>query len=334
MSSTIDEKSVDKESISNLPKHFMRSENERPECSQAIEGIQVPVISLSQPNKDALVHELLKACTEWGIFALTDHGIPQSLLDQLRFVGEEFFKLSEEEKQKHASNPSSGNFEGYATKMVRNYGEKIEWVDYYFHLMHPPCKVNHQTWPEHPPSYRNVTEEYTKEVLRVNFTILELLSEGLGLEDKSILKSKLGGEEIELEMKINMYPPCPQPQLVLGVEPHTDMSALTVLVPNDVPGLQVWKDGNWIAVDCLPNALYVHIGDQIEVLSNGKCKSVLHRSLVNEERTRMSWAVFSTPPHHAVIGPIESLVNDENPSKYSSKTFAEYRYRKINRIPQ
>ncbi|XWS23787.1 hypothetical protein CRYUN_Cryun28dG0045400 [Craigia yunnanensis] len=75
-----------------------------------------------------------------------------------------------------------------------------------------------------------------------------------------------------MEMKINMYPPCPQPHLALEVEPHTDMSALTLLVPNEVPGLQVWKDGNWVAVDYLPNALFVHVGDQNEVLSNGKNK--------------------------------------------------------------
>ena len=109
-----------------------------------------------------------------------------------------------------------------------------------------------------------MTEEYNGELLKITNKLLELLSEGLGLERK-VLKSCLGGDEIELEMKINMYPPCPQPQLALGVEPHTDMSALTLLVPNDVPGLQVWKDGNWVAVDYLPNALFVHVGDQIEV---------------------------------------------------------------------
>lgn len=111
---------------------------------------------------------------------------------------------------------------------------------------------------------REVNEEYNNEVLRVTDKVLELLSEGLGLERKA-LRSNLGGEEIELEMKINMYPPCPQPELALGVEPHTDMSGLTILVPNDVPGLQVWKDNNWVGVDYIPNALFVHIGDQIEV---------------------------------------------------------------------
>ena len=100
--------------------------------------------------------------------------------------------------------------------------------------------------------------------MRITDNLLQLLSEGLGLEGK-VLKSCLGDEELELEMKINMYPPCPQPELALGVEPHTDMSALTILVPNDVPGLQVWKDDNWVAVNLLGNALFVHVGDQIEV---------------------------------------------------------------------
>ncbi len=315
-----------------LPAKFIRPAHEQPENSKAIEGVTVPVISLSQPH-DVVVDELSKACSEWGFFLITDHGIEPSLIGRLKDVGEEFFKLPQKEKESYANDPSSGSFEGYGTKMTKNLDEKVEWVDYYFHIMHPPKKLNHDMWPKNPSSYRGVTEEYNVEILRTTNKILELLSEGLGLDGK-VLNSSLGGDEIEFEMKINMYPPCPQPQLALGVEPHTDMSALTLLVPNDVPGLQVWKDGNWVAVNYLPNALFVHVGDQLEVLSNGKYKSVLHRSLVNKERTRMSWAVFVVPPHEAVIGPLPELIDEKNPAKYSTKTYAEYRYRKFNKIPQ
>lgn len=97
--------------------------------------------------------------------------------------------------------------------------------------------------------------------------ILELLSLDLGLEEKT-LKESLGSERIELEMKINYYPPCPQPELALGVEPHTDMSALTFLVQNDVQGLQLWKDGNWVAVEFSPDDLFVHVGDQMQVVGS------------------------------------------------------------------
>ncbi len=225
-----------------LPAKFIRPAHEQPENSKAIEGVTVPVISLSQPH-DVVVDELSKACSEWGFFLITDHGIEPSLIGRLKDVGEEFFKLPQKEKESYANDPSSGSFEGYGTKMTKNLDEKVEWVDYYFHIMHPPKKLNHDMWPKNPSSYRGVTEEYNVEILRKTNKILELLSEGLGLDGK-VLNSSLGGDEIEFEMKINMYPPCPQPQLALGVEPHTDMSALTLLVPNDVPGLQVWKDGN------------------------------------------------------------------------------------------
>jgi len=255
------------------------------------------------------------------------------LIRQLQEVGEEFFKLPQKEKESYANDPSTGKMEGYGTKMSKNLDDKLEWLDYFFHIMCPPSKVNHDIWPKNPPSYREVTEKYNEELLGVTNKVLVLLSEGLELEGK-VLKTSLCGEEIELEMKINMYPPCPQPHLALGVEAHTDMSAITILVPNDIPGLQVWKDGKWVAVDYLQNALFVHVGDQIEVLSNGKYKSVLHRSLVNKERTRMSWAVFCSPPQEAMIGPLPQLVNEANKAKYSTKTYANYRYRKFNKLPQ
>ncbi|XP_058219411.1 flavonol synthase/flavanone 3-hydroxylase-like [Rhododendron vialii] len=317
--------------LQELPDQFIRPAHERPENSKAIDGVTVPVISLSQPH-DVVVDEITRACSEWGFFLLTDHDVSPGAIRRLKEVGEEFFNLPQKEKESYANDPSSGRFDGYGTRMTRNLDEKVEWVDYFFHVMHPSPKVNYDFWPKNPPSYREVTEEYNVELRQVTNKLLELLSEGLGLEGKA-LRSCLG-DEIEFEMKINMYPPCPQPQLALGVEPHTDMSALTLLVPNDVPGLQVWKDGNWVAVNYLPNSLFVHVGDQVEVLSNGKYKSVLHRSLVNKERTRMSWAVFVTPPHEAMIGPIPELINGENPANYSTKTFAEYRHRKFNKIPQ
>ncbi|KAK7380789.1 hypothetical protein VNO78_33308 [Psophocarpus tetragonolobus] len=318
--------------LKELPPQFIRPANERPENTKAKEGVPVPIISLSQPHH-VLVKEIAEAASEWGFFLITHHGISQTLIQHLQEVGKDFFSLPQEEKEVYANDPSNGKFDGYGSKMTKNLEEKVEWVDYFFHLMAPPSKVNYDIWPKHPSSYREVTQEYNKEMLRVTHELLELLSEGLGLE-RNVLKSSLGDEEIELEMKINMYPPCPQPQLALGVEPHTDMSAITLLVPNEVAGLQVWKDNNWVAVNYLQNALLVHVGDQIQVLSNGKYKSVLHRSLVNKEQMRMSWAVFVAPPHEAVIGPLPSLINDQNPPKFSTKTYAEYRYRKFNKHSQ
>jgi flavonol synthase len=90
------------------------------------------------------------------------------------------------------------------------------------------------------------------------------MSIGLGLEEHE-LKEAAGGDNLIHMLKINYYPPCPCPDLVLGVPPHTDMSFLTLLVPNEVQGLQASRHGQWYDVKYVPNALVIHVGDQMEV---------------------------------------------------------------------
>jgi len=109
-----------------------------------------------------------------------------------------------------------------------------------------------------------VNEEYGKYLREVADKLFKSLSTGLGLEEHE-LKEAAGGDELIHMLKINYYPPCPVPDLVLGVPPHTDMSFLTILVPNEVQGLQASRDGQWYDVKYVPNALVIHIGDQMEV---------------------------------------------------------------------
>lgn len=136
-----------------LPAAFIRPAHERPENTKAIEGVAVPVISLSQPH-DVIVKEVAKASTDWGFFLITDHGIPSSLIQRLQNVGKEFFELPHEEKEAYANDPSNGKFEGYGTKIANNLDKKLEWIDYFFHILSPPSKINLHFWPKNPPNYR------------------------------------------------------------------------------------------------------------------------------------------------------------------------------------
>lgn len=112
--------------------------------------------------------------------------------------------------------------------------------------------------------FREANEEYAKCLRKVANSIFRSLSLGLGLEGHEMMEAA-GGEDIVYMLKINYYPPCPRPDLALGVVAHTDMSHITLLVPNEVQGLQVFKDGHWYDVNYIPNAIIVHIGDQVEV---------------------------------------------------------------------
>ena len=97
--------------------------------------------------------------------------------------------------------------------------------------------------------------------------LLRMLSKGLGLEE-NYLKARLG-EQPFLKCHGNYFPPCPNPELTLGLPTHTDSLALSVVRTLDsVPGLQILRDEQWVAVDPLPNSFTVNIGDQLEVSQN------------------------------------------------------------------
>lgn len=94
---------------------------------------------------------------------------------------------------------------------------------------------------------------------------MKVLSVNLGLEGDE-LQNAFGGEEIGACLRVNFYPKCPQPDLTLGLSPHSDPGGITLLLPDEnVAGLQVRKYHNWITVKPAPNAFIVNIGDQIQV---------------------------------------------------------------------
>ncbi|XP_058089552.1 flavonol synthase/flavanone 3-hydroxylase-like isoform X2 [Magnolia sinica] len=253
----------------NIPTEFIRLENEQPGTTTFYGPIpEIPIVDLSDKDHNRVVREIAKASEEFGIFRVVNHGIPTDVIEKLQSVGKAFFQLPEEEKEKYAIKPGSEKLEGYGTKLQKESEGKKAWVDFFFHNVWPPSSVNYDAWPRNP-NYKEANEEYAKHVMVVVDTILANLSLGLGLEG-GVLKDAVGGADLEYLLKINYYPPCPRPDLALGVVAHTDMSAVTILVPNDVSGLQVFKDDIWFNVEYIPNALIVHIGDQIEKVACGE----------------------------------------------------------------
>lgn len=114
-------------------------------------------------------------------------------------------------------------------------------------------------------NFREVIDEFGKEVVNLCGRLMKLLSMNLGLEE-NVLQNAFGGENVGACLRVNFYPKCPQPDLTLGLSSHSDPGGMTLLLPDDqVPGLQVRKDHNWITVKPARHAFIVNIGDQIQV---------------------------------------------------------------------
>lgn len=108
-------------------------------------------------------------------------------------------------------------------------------------------------------------DEYCCQVVKLGGRLMKILSVNLGLREES-LQEAFGGENIGACLRINFYPKCPQPDLTLGLSPHSDPGGLTMLLPDDnVAGLQVRRNGQWITVKPASHAFIVNIGDQVQV---------------------------------------------------------------------
>ncbi|GLJ25260.1 hypothetical protein SUGI_0483570 [Cryptomeria japonica] len=317
-----------------IPQRYIRSEDERPSSTPLSSLSTVPVIDMEKlllPSDNHERHKemgiLSKACIEWGFFQIVNHGIPHSVVDRMRGVTNEFFSLSLEEKKKYA--PQAGDSQGYGNMFVVDEDQKLDWGDSMALALMPKKLVKFSLWPATPSDYRNTLQSYTTQVERVAQMILSLFAENLQLNN-DYFKEKFG-EDPMMAVRMNLYPPCPRPDLVLGLSPHSDGGAITLLLQDEqIEGLQVRKNNEWVPIQPIPYALVVNIGDLIEVMTNGIYKSIEHRAVTNKERTRLSIAMFYYPGLDDEVAPASNLVDEEHPSLYRKFKHQEYMHYYMN----
>ncbi|XP_027069814.1 probable 2-oxoglutarate-dependent dioxygenase At3g111800 [Coffea eugenioides] len=318
-----------------IPKRYVKGPSDRPSRlieSSAGSDVQIPVIDLHSlfsglPQDDSLRQETLDsiatACREWGFFQVVNHGVSHELMARTREVWREFFHLPLEEKQQYANSPST--YEGYGSRLGVEKGAKLDWSDYFFLHYLPTSLRDQNKWPKLPSSCRELVGKYNEELVKLCGKLTKILSLNLGLKEE-YLQQAFGGEEVGACLRINFYPKCPQPDLTLGLSSHSDPGGMTLLLPDEnVAGLQVRRARNWITVKPVPNAFIVNIGDQIQVLSNARYRSVEHRVIVNSVKERVSLAFFYNPRGDLLIQPAPELVAEDSPALYSPMTYNEYR---------
>lgn len=109
--------------------------------------------------------------------------------------------------------------------------------------------------------------EYSQKTRQVATVLVQAISESLGLETNHIHKA-LDLENGVQYLLSNYYPPCPQPELAMGLSHHTDQCLITLLIDNGVSGFQVLHKDKWVSVTFDPNAFLIILADQMEVILN------------------------------------------------------------------
>ncbi|KAK4259069.1 hypothetical protein QN277_005443 [Acacia crassicarpa] len=280
-----------------------------------------PVIDLGKLNtseRGTTMEAIKDACENWGFFELVNHGIAIELLDTVERLSKEHYNKCMEQRFKEMV--ASKGLES-AQSEINDY----DWESTFF-VRHLPSS-NLSEIPDLHEDYRRAMKEFAGELEKLALELLDLLCENLGLEKGYLKNVFYGTKGPNFGTKVSNYPPCPKPDLIKGLRAHTDAGGIILLFQDDkVSGLQLLKDDEWIDVPPVRHSIVVNLGDQLEVITNGKYKSVMHRVIAQTNGTRMSLASFYNPGDDAIISPAPSLVKeDDEPSQvYPKFVFNDY----------
>ncbi|KAJ7979895.1 1-aminocyclopropane-1-carboxylate oxidase [Quillaja saponaria] len=299
--------------IKKIPRIFIRPPDEVAEDSKFTcnNNLHVPLIDLGDIRGDQhkkIVDEVRIASESWGFFQVVNHGIPSSVLEEMIKGVREFNEQDHEVRKKFYTRDRArkvrvnSNLDLYRSRAAG-------WRDSLVISM-----GSSDIEPEElPAACRTTTVEYIKHVKKLGETLFEVLSEALDLKPdylRAMACSK------ECSFVCHYYPACPEPEIALGVKKHSDPSFLTILLQDQIGGLQVLHDNHWVGVHPISGGLVINIGDLLQIISNDKFKSVQHRALVNHIDPRISVACFFLGEGTAVYKPIKELTSEENPPRY------------------
>ena len=282
----------------------------------------IPTLSLRESDSPAFVRDLGAAYEQHGFVILTDHGMPQALIDRFLGLYKTFFAWPEDAKRRYHV-PGGGGARGYTpfgietAKGATHHDLKAFWhVGRELPEGHAYRKyMADNVWINELTGFRDTSIEMFetfdstgRRILRAIAAILNLPADFF--EDKVQLGNSV--------LRVIHYPPMPpQPTESVRAGAHEDINVITLLLGAEEPGLQVLsKRGEWLEVNPSPGSMVVNVGDMLQRLTNGTLRSTSHR-VINPKSDRARHARYSMPffLHFNPDFPIAALPSCVGPGK-------------------
>ncbi|MDH3221568.1 MAG: hypothetical protein OEO19_18705 [Gammaproteobacteria bacterium] len=298
---------------------------------------QVPVIDVADVFEDSssaaaadAIDQIAEACRTWGFFQVVNHGVGDAQIREVWKQTHALFALPLEEKMgivRTRENP----WGFYNNELTKNQRDKKEVFDFTCNGIDP---IYHQAnrWPLRHPQFRATMTAYLDACAGLSLKLLEAFCLGLDLPADFMHRHFVGNHTGFV--RLNYYPvkdPMAelaiehQPTADLGIHHHTDAGALTVLLQDEVSGLQVYRDGYWYDIPTVAGAMVINTGDMMQVWSNDTYRAAIHRVLAMDAHERYSIPFFFNPAAACRVSPLPSVVSEQNPARYDAIEWGSFR---------
>lgn len=312
------------EGLDCVPERYVRPPHHRPALHTVCDDAQLPIIDISAlhltgDRRSQVLQAIDHACQHWGFFQVINHGVLKAAIEDLWAAAHRFFSLPAQKRMQYFAGLLAGKQVSYFTSHLPEKEEFSEWKDSLYFRCDPRAP---DALDQSPSFCREPVLEYLRQISSVSQVIYEAILENLGLRTDTYSVNGVPQIFPGVIMAIHYYPPCPDPSLTFGQSAHSDITLLTMVLQDEVGGLEVLNEGRWMAVKPVPDSFVINIGDPVQILSNGKYKSVEHRVVLNKEKPRFSVPCFFNPPSEAWIAP---LVGEQNSALlYKGCVYGDY----------
>lgn len=295
----------------------------------------LPVIDLQQwhapgAERTEFLRQLHDACSSTGFFYLKNHGIPPALINAVLRQANRFFDLPDAVKENmHIRH--SAHFRGYS--QMKNERDWREQAHFSLELPEPAGNLpdcyrltGPNLWPENAdPAFQRTIPEYLDAVQKLGETLLQAMAASLTLPETAFAHS--GSDLPYTLLKLICY--YAQPNAIYdrpGVAAHCDWSWLTILLQDEVGGLEILRpEGTWQAAPPQPETLSVNLGELMEIATKGLYHATAHRVInPSEQNRRVSIPVFINPPlSHNIRRIVQQNSRTPVPTEHVHRVVAE-----------
>jgi len=281
---------------------------------------------MSKGDDNMLIQQFRYACTEVGFMQITNHGVSLELQQRLSKYQKAFFDLPAEAKAKLGVGPESpvrGYFgkgeencdnllllkgDGKPKKTVRDNKEGLDFkgvpsakhpTDSFIGWM---FDVADRLPAEELPGFKETLDEYRREVFALAKRLLRYMALVVN-QPEDFFEEHLTNPIAT--QRLLHYWPLKDFDTEIGIGEHTDYGLLTILMQDDVGGLQVLnaKDMAWVHVPPLEGAFVLNVGDMLARWTGNYFKSTVHRVVNVAPVHRYSVPFFLETNLESVIKP-------------------------------